>query len=536
MGELRTDRELLREYAAKGAESAFQALVERHLDLVFATALRGVKDEGAAREITQNVFIALARKAAWLSGETSLTGWLHRSALLEARRWWRGELRRRRREQTAVELGTVMKEEDSLLAGLAGELDDGLLELREADRQALMLRYFEGRTHRDIGLLLGAREDAVRMRIDKALARLTGFFRRRGYAVPAVATTAAVLSTAAKAAPAGLAIAATRSALAAGGGALGGSKLLLAKYMGLTKTQTAVVCAVIALAPIAWEWNLNRLTRNRAALAESRLQVMRGQEDQTTTELGRLKSESARLDGALAAAEKERGRYEAAAEKLETLKRRVKGLLTDANYHWPDDLPYVRVPKATLRSLDDQKRPKWGLGELALELYGITAQEKAPAQQALADYFRGVDDLMATTAYETNLPDAQTGRFTKTVMVPPLGQPLKALAQETGQRLTDILGAEREKLLFGGWDEGAIQLFWPGNLWKISEAPQTLTAWVEPASTTGGAPRYGFGRSSPWGGTSARGPNSVDIPGPIVEQFFNPWLEQFGITNSTADE
>src|SRR5882672_6527641 len=216
MAEPKTDRELLNEYVEHGSEGAFQALVERHLDLVFATALRGLNDTGAAQEITQNVFITLARKAAWLRGETSVVGWLHKTALFEVRCWWRGELRRQRREQTAVELGTIMKEEDSLLKTLAGELDEGLLGLREADRQALLLRYFEGRSHREIGALLGAREDAVRMRITKALVKLTRFFRLRGYAVSAVATTVALLGSAAKAAPAGLAITATRSALAAG--------------------------------------------------------------------------------------------------------------------------------------------------------------------------------------------------------------------------------------------------------------------------------------------------------------------------------
>jgi len=62
-----------------------------------------------------------------------------------------------------------MKNEDSLLKNLKDELDEGLLALPEGERQALMLRYFEGRSHREIGLLLGAREDAARMRTDKAL-------------------------------------------------------------------------------------------------------------------------------------------------------------------------------------------------------------------------------------------------------------------------------------------------------------------------------------------------------------------------------
>src|SRR6267378_2833428 len=131
MSEVRTDDELLREYSEHGSESAFRAVVEKHLDLVFATTFRGVHDPGAAQEIAQNVFIALARKAVWLRGERNVAAWLHKTALLEVRSWWRAELRRRRREQTAIELGTTMKDDDSLLKALTGELDDGLLKLRK---------------------------------------------------------------------------------------------------------------------------------------------------------------------------------------------------------------------------------------------------------------------------------------------------------------------------------------------------------------------------------------------------------------------
>src|SRR5262249_35053038 len=127
MAELETDRQLLRDYAERGSESAFQELVSRHLDLVFATALRGLNDAGAAQEISQNVFIRLSRKAAWLTAETCLTGWLHKTTLFEVRHWWRGELRRRRREEAAIELGTAMNNEESLLKSMSGDLDDGLL-------------------------------------------------------------------------------------------------------------------------------------------------------------------------------------------------------------------------------------------------------------------------------------------------------------------------------------------------------------------------------------------------------------------------
>src|SRR5438445_7000280 len=100
MTEPEPDQDLLSDFTERRSETAFQALVQRHADLVFATALRRVGEAAAAQEVTQDVFIALARKAPLLRGETSLTGWLYKTALLQAKQWWRGELRRRQREQT----------------------------------------------------------------------------------------------------------------------------------------------------------------------------------------------------------------------------------------------------------------------------------------------------------------------------------------------------------------------------------------------------------------------------------------------------
>src|SRR5581483_7450054 len=115
MTPVKTDQELLRDYMHGAAEGGFEALVQRHLDLVFGTAFRGLNDAAAAEEITQNVFIALARKAVWLMGQPSLAAWLQKTPLSEVCHFWRGELRRRKREKAAAEWGTTMKEEDSLL-------------------------------------------------------------------------------------------------------------------------------------------------------------------------------------------------------------------------------------------------------------------------------------------------------------------------------------------------------------------------------------------------------------------------------------
>jgi len=535
-----TDRELLRDYAELGSESAFRSLVDRHLDLVYATALRGLNDAHAAEEITQNVFVMLARKGLWLGGETNVVAWLHKAALLEIRRWWRGELRRRRREQTAVELGTLMKDENSLLKALEGELDEGLLTLREADRSALILRYVEGRSHREIGALLGAREDAVRMRVGKALERLTKFFRRRGYTIAGATTTAAVLTASAKAAPAELAVAATGAGIAAGGaGTATGLKLMLAKIMGLTKAQTSVLCVVLAMAPVAWEWNLDRRSRIAAATTQAKLELLLSQQSQAEDDLQQLQAESTRLDGAISNAIQSQLRYETAAAKLGTLKSRLRGLLTGARDQWPDDLPYVRVPKSEIRSLDLlHKRGTFNghgiLDDTAQEMLGITAAEKTPTEEALSTYWRTVAAMSENTAYQTNITTDASSQLTKTVIVPPLGEPFKALAASTAAQISTILGSDREQILFGDWAQGGIQVFSPGNLWLIGDHPQVFDVWVSPGTGTSG-PRYGCGWHMDGSGISSGG-DSTDfgmVPAGIFEKFFSPWLSEHGVTPTT---
>jgi RNA polymerase sigma factor (sigma-70 family) len=157
MNERQCDFALLREFTRDGRQGAFTTLVRRHLDLVYATALRKVDDAGGAEEIAQNVFSALARKAWQFAPDDSLPAWLHKTALLESKSLLRGELRRRRREQAAAELGTTMTtpDEQPAFKALVPMLDEALLSLREKDRTALLLRYYESHSLRDVGAAFG---------------------------------------------------------------------------------------------------------------------------------------------------------------------------------------------------------------------------------------------------------------------------------------------------------------------------------------------------------------------------------------------
>ena len=82
--QLMSDAQLLHEYAEQGSELAFTELVTRHTNLVYSAAARQMETSDMAAEITQRVFIGLARGAQTLSRRlaenASLAGWLCRSA------------------------------------------------------------------------------------------------------------------------------------------------------------------------------------------------------------------------------------------------------------------------------------------------------------------------------------------------------------------------------------------------------------------------------------------------------------------------
>src|SRR2546428_9701637 len=109
------DRLPVAAYARRGSETGFRALVTRHVHLVYATALRQVGDAGLAEEITQNVFIVLARKAPRLAGSRTLAGWLHRTAILETKAPVRSELRPGRRAGTAPQCAPLQRQGTSPL-------------------------------------------------------------------------------------------------------------------------------------------------------------------------------------------------------------------------------------------------------------------------------------------------------------------------------------------------------------------------------------------------------------------------------------
>ena len=153
--------QLLARFARENSEPAFAALVERYLNLVYSTALRSVGSSHAAQEITQAVFIILARKAGALRGKTILPGWLYQTTRLTAANFLRGEIRRQQREQEAYMQSLLNEPTPETWGRIAPMLDDALEKLGACDRHAIVLRYFENKSLGEVGAALGASEDAA---------------------------------------------------------------------------------------------------------------------------------------------------------------------------------------------------------------------------------------------------------------------------------------------------------------------------------------------------------------------------------------
>ena len=73
------DNALLREYVERGSDEAFAALVTRHVNKVYSVALRHTGNPHSAEEITQAVFVILARKSRHLGRRVILSGWLYQN-------------------------------------------------------------------------------------------------------------------------------------------------------------------------------------------------------------------------------------------------------------------------------------------------------------------------------------------------------------------------------------------------------------------------------------------------------------------------
>jgi RNA polymerase sigma factor (sigma-70 family) len=261
-----SDSELLRLYAEEHSDAALAKLVERHIAVVYHAALRRLDgDAAAAADVTQLVFTDLARKAGQLRRHSAIIAWLFSATHFAAAKHRRAEQTRHKYEEEAHTMHELQREDTSAAEWdrLRPAVDDALASLNDTDRAAVILRFFEGRSFGEIGTALAVREDAARMRVDRALTKLQAIFKRRGIDSTATALGLALATQATAAVPLGLAGTITTAAVA--GVALSGGTVAAITFMSTLKIAAGVALVAAAGIGVTGYYRANATARETSA-------------------------------------------------------------------------------------------------------------------------------------------------------------------------------------------------------------------------------------------------------------------------------
>ena len=185
-----------------------------------------------------------------MNPRTILTAWLYQATRHAATDLVRRESRRQAREQIAFQMSD-MNDPSPGWTHIEPLLDEAMQSLDDADRTAILLRYFENKSLQEVGQALGASEDAAQKRVSRALERLRGVLSKRKIAVGASGLAALVSANAVQAAPCGLAGTVATGALLASTTLPASTSLVIAKTVTMTTIQKTIIAAMVAEPPWA---------------------------------------------------------------------------------------------------------------------------------------------------------------------------------------------------------------------------------------------------------------------------------------------
>ena len=445
------DAALLRRYL-DGSEAAFAELVHCHIGAVYGTALRIVAgDTHLANDVTQKVFTGLARKASSLVDRPVLVGWLYLSTQYEAAKAVRSEQRWRNREQKAQIMNEILEQgaPEPDWTALRPVLDQAMRDLKEGDRDALLLRFFQSRTLAEVGEMLGLSENAARMRVDRALDKLHGQLVRRGIKSTATALGVVLAGQLATAAPSTLAATVTSVALAGATSAAGAAIV----FMGMTKIQIGIA-ATLVVAGGSTLWSEYQ--------TENRLQAENSVLIQQSAECLGLKMENTRLE-ANTLAEESLHQQASAAEPLRAeearLRKEIQKIVTARNGQSlaGRQVPAAPMPRASKSSTTVDGQRIYRLSELD--------ERPVPTEQHDPNFPEGLKMEGSATVSCVIRPDGTTSEL------------------EVEQASSDVFGEATKKALEKWKFKPAIKAGQPVNSrvtvpFKVGLNQQTVQEWL----------------------------------------------------------
>ncbi len=334
-----TDLQLLSRYNRLQAEDAFAELVRRHVDLVHSAALRQVRSPQLAEEVAQSVFIDLARQSRRLAPETILSAWLYEVTRRTAIDAVRREARRQLREQIATEMN-AMNATAADWTHIEPLLDEAMHALDETDRAAVLLRYFENKSLREVGAALGTSDDAAQKRVSRAVERLREFFGKRGLSVGASGLAVVISANAVQAAPIGLVLTISTAACLTGTAIVTTATATATNAIAMTTLQKTLIAASLTVVVGVGIFETRQASvlreevqtlRHQQALVAQQIQRLESERDDALRQLASLRANNERLSLNSAELLKLRGQVGMLRQELADTKQRVESAATTTN-------------------------------------------------------------------------------------------------------------------------------------------------------------------------------------------------------------
>ena len=426
------DGELLRCYAVEGSEAAFEKLIRRHVGLVYCAALRLVNgDTHRAQDVTQQVFAEFARQANRLMRHPAPVGWLYTTTRLTALRTMRTERRRSAREQEASIMNELLREPapEPDWVQMRPVLEHAMHELGKKDRHAVLLRFFQNKSLKEVGAALDLGEKAAQMRVERALHKLRIKLIHRGITTTAAALSAVISANAVQVVPAGLAETITAAILLAGSGVQTTTIIATTKTIAMTSLQKSLIAAVITAAVGMGIYEARQATNLR-----SKVQNLEGQQSSFADESERLA----------------RTRENEAARRLAALREENEGLRKHSTelLRLRGEVGRLRRDIRELAQAADASDPfvkkalKWKANEAKLrQLFEDRPAQRVPQMQLLNDEdwldLARDEDLESEAGIRKAFSDVR--RSAENTFINELSDALKKFAEANGQKLPDSL-------------------------------------------------------------------------------------------------
>jgi RNA polymerase sigma factor (sigma-70 family) len=413
-----SDLELLKQFARENSQDAFNEIVRRHLDLVYSAALRQVRSPPLAEDIAQSVFTDLARSAgklcsAGVSPANLLTPWLYAVTRRTAIDAIRQESRRRLREQIAVEMNNMNASQSSAgvppaWSEIESFLDEAMESLDETDRAAILLRYFENKSLREVGESLKISDDTAQKRVSRAVERLREFLSKRNLTIGAGGLLSLISANAVQSAPIGLAATISAAAVLTGTTVSTSTAIATTKVIAMTALQKTIIGAALVAAVGTGAYEAHQASQLRA-----QIQTLQQQQTSLAEQIRQLQKEHDDMTNQLAGLLAENEQLQSSSNKMELLK--LRGEVTRQQNEAND--PTAAAAKNWLGRVNQLKQwSEQNPGATIPEFQLLTKQDWLNAAQKPlntdADYRRAMSSLRGAAENEfASLAHSALGKY-----------------------------------------------------------------------------------------------------------------------------